>query len=415
VAPVQEDEAADAAEQEVGAGEGYEAGGSFSWNQRQRPPATSAKQAELLVELAAAATGNSSEAGGLAAKRAHALQCAQQLQLTLARAGGQLLEMSKEGRNDTRKVHTHHKELISVMGATKSMPYGDPQVRRLLAGDTSDAANVSSLRAPVDFFFGRRPPMDARGRQLQSQVIDHRASSFHKRSRQVLLEEVINSVKKMLWNVLKVKFVNDPVRCTHEMARLQNISSAELFDEAELVNIRLANANCKVWQEVGEVMWKTHKKCAQDCRLQFINNDDPRIVLAPDCVPSFAASGKRLVACAKCAARKIKCKHAAAYTTTPGGKCKEGSGEGGAGEGVEEEEKGGGWTKSQAAAMVHLVGEKESWESIANTLKNDFHLHRTAVEVMEYYQRSYNMALSVKGTWSKAEDAILIQVLGVYA
>jgi hypothetical protein len=54
-----------------------------------------------------------------------------------------------------------------------------------------------------------------------------------------------------------------------------------------------------------------------------------------------------------------------------------------------------------------------SWRDIAATLKLEFALHRTPVEVMECWQRSYNLELQATGKWSKEEDAILIQVRSV--
>ncbi len=52
-----------------------------------------------------------------------------------------------------------------------------------------------------------------------------------------------------------------------------------------------------------------------------------------------------------------------------------------------------------------------SWLDIAATLKHEFKQHRTPVEVMEYWQRTYNTQLQSTGKWTKEEDAILHEVL----
>ena len=52
-----------------------------------------------------------------------------------------------------------------------------------------------------------------------------------------------------------------------------------------------------------------------------------------------------------------------------------------------------------------------SWCEIAATLKHEFGQHRTPVEVMEYWQRTYNTELQSTGKWTKEEDAILHEVL----
>ena len=321
----------------------------------------------------------------------------QQLGKVLERTRERLDEREKEVKASTRKSQTYIKELGALLGAARAAPHSDPHVRRLLAGDTAAAANVSSLRPAVDFFFGRRPPMDGRGRALQAQVIDHRAASFHQRARNLLRQEVIDSVSKALWvHIWKHKFPNDPQVAKREVERTKGLSHAELLDEAERANICLTQPHCKVWEEVGHVMWKTNKKCAAECRIQFLNNDDPRIASpanAPSGQPGQVTAGvvkKRPSACTACAARKIRCKHIEGRQSAP--------------------ERADAWSKQQAQRMVHLVAAKASWQAIAATLKQEFGQHRTPIDVMEYYQRSYNTSLQATGKWNEEEDAVLREV-----
>ncbi len=64
---------------------------------------------------------------------------------------------------------------------------------------------------------------------------------------------------------------------------------------------------------------------------------------------------------------------------------------------------------------MFLLGttKQVSWRDIAATLKLEFAIHRTPVEVMECWQRSYNLELQATGKWSKQEDDILIQVRSI--
>lgn len=239
----------------------------------------------------------------------------ERLEGVLGRARDSLEMLDRELKSDTRKTHAHLRDIRALIGAGKVAQYSNALVRRHLAGDTSAAADVSSTRPAVDYFFGRRPPMDARGRALQQCVIDHRASGFSKPVRAMLVEEVLDSVKKRLWLHVKNTCGLDHAKAKRELERTKNLSNAELLEAAELANICLADPRCKVWEEVGQVMWKTSKKCSAECRLQFLNNDDPR--LTAEAASSTPAAGtdmgtgtrKRPVACAKCSARKIKCIH----------------------------------------------------------------------------------------------------------
>jgi len=199
--------------------------------------------------------------------QARLLTSRRRLEHALTVLRGKLEELVKEGVSDSRKTHALIKNLSERIGAAKvsSWVQPDPNVRRLLTGDTSQAAAVNSLKAPVDYFFGRRPPMDARGVFVQSQVIDHRTSSFHKRAREALLEEVLNSVKKALWDHVRRRSIGAAEKM-HEIERIKVLSSAQLLDEAERAQICLDDPRCKVWEEVGQVMWKTNKKCAAECR-----------------------------------------------------------------------------------------------------------------------------------------------------
>jgi hypothetical protein len=52
-----------------------------------------------------------------------------------------------------------------------------------------------------------------------------------------------------------------------------------------------------------------------------------------------------------------------------------------------------------------------SWFDIAATLKHEFKQHRTPVQIIEYWQRTYNTQLQSTGKWTKEEDAILHEVL----
>jgi hypothetical protein len=268
----------------------------------------------------------------------------ERLEGVLGRARESLEKLDRELKSDTRKTHAHLREIRALVGAGKAAQYSNSLVRRHLAGDTSAAADVSSLRPAVDYFFGRRPPMDARGRALQQGVIDHRASGFSKPVRAMLVEEVLDSVKKRLWLHVKNTCGLDHSKAKRELERTKNLSNAELLDAAELANICLADPRCKVWEEVGQVMWKTNKKCSAECRLQFLNNDDPR--LTAEAASSTPAAGtdtgtgtrKRPVACAKCSARKIKCIHQ---------------------EGRKDEPKAGQpWDKRQAHRLAQMVDQK---------------------------------------------------------
>jgi len=58
-----------------------------------------------------------------------------------------------------------------------------------------------------------------------------------------------------------------------------------------------------------------------------------------------------------------------------------------------------------------MVAEKVSWFDIAATLKHEFKQHRTPVQIIEYWQRTYNTQLQSTGKWTKEEDAILHEVV----
>ena len=206
------------------------------------------------------------------------LASAERLRQALSSAKTRLEALGKEIQRDRSATLQHKKELEALLGTAKSARM-DPHVRPLLAGDVmqGEAQNVSSLRQPVDYFFGRRPPMDARGRQLQGQVIDHRAANFNQRQSEALVKEVLVSVKMALINLAKQRCGSDAERFEEEMDRLRLLSDTQWLDEAEKNGICLADPGCAVWQQVGHVMWKFHKKFTAECRIQFLNNDDPRL------------------------------------------------------------------------------------------------------------------------------------------
>ena len=91
------------------------------------------------------------------------------------------------------------------------------------------------------------------------------------------------------------------------------------------------------------------------CSIQFLNNDDPRIISSTSGQPAVevgvdgsgarAASRKRPHACPVCAARKVKCKHYQNEGVAAGS-----SGQIGA--------EGAGWTREETARMVTLVSTR---------------------------------------------------------
>jgi len=281
----------------------------------------------------------------------------QRLEAVLGRARLSLEELDRKLKADTRKTQARLRELSTLIGAAKAAQCSNSHVRRLLAGDTSAAADVLSLRPAVDYFFGRRPPMDERGRTLQRGVIDHRASGFSKPVRAMLVEEVMGSVSKRLWLHVKNTCGHDHAEARRQLQRTKELTSAQILDEAERANICLADPRCKVWEEVGQVMWKASKKCAAECRVQFLNNDDPRLSAEADSAggsaaadaadacssagASHASSGRgagktRPVACKKCSARKKKCSHVQETEARTGQQ----------------------WSKLQAQRLAHMVAEQ---------------------------------------------------------
>jgi len=300
----------------------------------------------------AAAVAAATDSAGATGARRHVLERGRQLERALIVSQARLEERAKECRANTRKTQAHIKELNGLIGGVRSAhPHVDPQARRVLIGDHEESQSVSSLRTEVDFFFGCRPPMDSRGQKLQGNVIDHRASSFQKRARETLVTEVLNSVKKALCLNVKQRSGRDPDAGKREVERLATLTSSQLLDEAERANIQLTDPGCKVWDEVGQVMWKTSKKCAAECRLQFLNNDDPRLTahISPAAGTEHGGRGqagssealrirvKRPLACEACAARKKKCRCMQPADAAP------------------EHEAAGGWTKQEAKRVLELV------------------------------------------------------------
>ena len=324
---------------------------------------------------------------------AHSATAAETLVLTSAQGLEQVLEDSrrqfeelrKSCKANTRAARSHIEQLEALLGGAKVLSHSDPLVRRMLCGDASgeEAKSVSSLRLPAEFFFGRRPPMDARGRELQGQVIDHQGlarSSFNLRAREALVNEVLASVKIALWEHAIKKCSHDPLLQKQENQRLRSLSIPQSLDEAERAGIFSDNGDCKVWQKVSHIMWKHYKMCSAECRIQFLNNDDPRIFgSAAGSLQNIAGgtggsnSGstgwerKPRVACEECAARKIKCKHVQNEDGTwrPGAGA-EGSGDAGEGSSGDPAAQGG-WTKAQAARMVSLVAAQFTWQVLIRT------------------------------------------------
>eukprot|EP00960_Hanusia_phi_P075297 768399-Hanusia_phi.AAC.10 len=237
--------------------------------------------------------------------------------------------------NDIEKIKEKNREKWKDMQAQRQ------QLMRIIDGRKIDKFRTERWREgrqemvirkeDSDCFFGfslhHRCPLQP------SAEVEHRVAGWRLTERRVLVNEVANCCKKQLFL----------------QGQSEQLKSAKKHAVLLSEPCRKVLTDPKLWEEVGRIMWRKLKRGSEECFVQFMNVDDPKITKQD-------------------------------------------------------------WSKEEEKILVSAVRSGQTWAEIGKKIEDQLGRHRPPVDLFTYYQRVHNRNLVKTGIWTKEEDEVLMMV-----